>query len=496
MLSHLSKFASSKSSHLALIDNYEKLTYAELYRRVANLYGFLSQNLKSNSGIVVVDVKRMIPKWISILALRQNGFTTIAVSDLNLVLNLKLSGIVGVLTDSISNPSIGSIKKNADHLSVIELSAECFSDKNSIDGNFNLKDFGGHIEYTSGSTGSYKAILRSGHTLNSLIQRAINEFRLSEETIFFLGAVHPGTGVGSKVPLACLYLGGTCIFDDRNDPISAFLESNTNRTFMTPLMMRAAIARLKNNEKIKINHSLQIYCGGGFLDATLALNIKKRLQCFVYLNYAASECGVILQKEVLSAEDTIWIEQLPNKVVGIVDDGLNPVNYDEEGSLRVKLDECDPDSYINDKYASAESFRNGFFYTGDIAIRRADDRIRIIGREKNVINLGGHKVAVEPLEQMAVENFNVSNVCFFSIQEIDGSSCLLVVLETDKLPHDSLIQEFLKKIIRHFSFTVVRIHLFKSFPIQSNGLGKIDRKGILKRLDNRTLKKTLDIIFK
>jgi acyl-coenzyme A synthetase/AMP-(fatty) acid ligase len=494
MLSHLSKFASSKSSHLALIDNYEKLTYAELYRRVANLYGFLSQNLKSNSGIVVVHVKRMIPKWISILALRQNGFTTIAVSDLNLVLDLKLSGIVGVLTDSILNPSIGSIKKNADHLSVIELSAECFSDKNSIDGNFNLKDFGGHIEYTSGSTGSYKAILRSGHTLDSLIQRAINEFRLSEETIFFLGTVHPGTGVGSKVPLACLYLGGTCIFDDRNDPISAFLESNTNRTFMTPLVMRAASARLKNNEKIKINHSLQIYCGGGFLDPALAFDIKKRLQCSVWLNYAASECGVVLQKEINDKEDTIWIDQFSNKIAEIVDDGLKPVNYDEEGLLRVKLDICDPVSYVNHEYASAENFRNGFFYTGDIAIRRADGKIRIIGREKNVINLGGKKVAVEPLEYIAAKNFNVSNVCLFSRQEIDGSSCLLVVLESDKLPDNSLLEDFLKKIPR--CFTVVQIHLMRSFPVESTGISKTDRKQILKGLDNSTLKKITNVIFK
>jgi non-ribosomal peptide synthetase component E (peptide arylation enzyme) len=492
MLSQLSKFAVSKSSHLALIDNYEKLTYAELYRRVINLSGFLFQNLKVNSGIVVVDVKRMIPKWISILALRHNGFTTIAVSDLNLVLDLKLSGIVAVLTDSISNPTIDSIKKTVNQLSVIKLSSECFSNKNSLDSNSNVKDFGGHIEYTSGTTGIYKTILRSGNTLNYLIQRAINEFRLSEETIFFLGATHPGTGVGSKVPLGCFHLGGTCIFDHSNDPIGAFLKSNANRTFMTPLMMRAANLKLKNIEKI--NHSLQIYCGGGFLDPTLALEIKKRLQCSVWLNYAASECGVVLQKEVLNSEDTIWIEQLPNKVVEIVDDGLNPVNYDEEGLLRVKLDECDPDTYMNDEYASAESFRNGFFYTGDIAIRRTDGRVRIIGREKNVINLGGNKVAVEPLEQMAVENFNVSNVCLFSRQELDGSSCLLVVLETDKLPDDSSIQEFLKKITR--CFTVVQIHLIKSFPIQSTGLGKIDRKGILKRLDNGTLKKTANIIFK
>ena len=492
MLSQLSKFAVSKSSHLALIDNYEKLTYAELYRRVVNLSGFLSRNLRVNSGIVVVDVKRMIPKWISILALRHNGFTTIAVSDLNLVLDLKLSGIVAVLTDSISNPTIDSIKKNVNQLSVIELSAECFSNKNSLDSNFNVKDFGGHIEYTSGTTGVYKTILRSGSTLNYLIQRAINEFRLSEETIFFLGATHPGTGVGSKVPLGCFHLGGTCIFDHSNDQISAFFESSANRTFMTPLMMRAASLKLKNIEKI--NHSLQIYCGGGFLDPALAFDVKKRLQCSVWLNYAASECGVVLQKEIVDAADTIWIDQLPNKIVEIVDDALKPVNYDEEGLLRVKLDVCDPDSYINDEYASAENFRNGFFYTGDIAIRRADGKIRIIGREKNVINLGGNKVAVEPLEQIAAENFNISNVCLFSRQELDGSSCLLVVLEADKLPDNSLIEEFLKKIIR--CFTVVQIHLMRSFPIQSTGITKIDRKQILKGLDNRTLKKTTNIIFK
>jgi 2,3-dihydroxybenzoate-AMP ligase len=257
-------------------------------------------------------------------------------------------------------------------------------------------------------------------------------------------------------------------------------------------MMRATSFKLKNSEKI--NKLLQIYCGGGFLDPALAFNVKKRLQCSVWLNYAASECGIVLQKEVVDAVDTIWNEQLSNKIVEIVDDALNPVNYDEEGLLRIKLDVCDPDSYINDKDASVENFRNGFFYTGDIAIRRSDGKIRIIGREKNVLNLGGNKVAVEPIEQIAAEIFNISNVCLFSRQELDGDSCLHIVLETNKFPNQSLIEKFLNKVIGYF--TVVQIHLIKSFPIQSTGISKIDRKQILKELDNLTLKEASRKIFK
>lgn len=491
MINQLELHAKSKPTHIALKDDSESLSYAQLYDSVRSLSGFFLDNISTPTGIVVVNVIPLVPKWVIILALRFAGFTTIAISDLPLLEELKIEGIIAFVSEKHNREAHEYINHNFPKTQLISAPSSDFKyNSKSLSEQIDIL-IGGHIEFTSGSTGNYKAIHREGVFLQDLINRAISEFHINSDTKFYLGAFHPGTAVGSKVPLACLYLGASCIFNQTKNYIWGLVGSGADRTFMTPLMVRTLSKLLENNNFPTT--PLRLYCGGGFLDSELAFEVKNKLNCSIYLNYAASECGVVLQSDVHQAEDTTWLRPLTNKIYEVVDDEGELIKDDSEGILKVKLEPCDPKNYMNDKDTSGENFQHGFFITRDIVSRRSDGKIRVIGREKNVINLGGDKKAVEPMEQQASKMLKVSNVCLFSSQNEAGRSILISVVEADKIPSEESLREFALKIGKYFS--KVEVHLLDKFPCQMTGMIKLDRKAIKKSLSNQTLKSTLNIKF-
>ncbi len=56
--------------------------------------------------------------------------------------------------------------------------------------------------------------------------------------------------------------------------------------------------------------------------------------------------------------------------------------------------------YLNDTSASAEAFRDGWFYPGDVALVEADGRLRIADRADHVVNILGNKVNAFVVDQL------------------------------------------------------------------------------------------------
>ncbi|MEP9352226.1 fatty acid--CoA ligase family protein [Xanthobacter sp. KR7-65] len=56
--------------------------------------------------------------------------------------------------------------------------------------------------------------------------------------------------------------------------------------------------------------------------------------------------------------------------------------------------------YLDNPALTAEAFREGFFRTGDVARRRPDGMVEIIGRIKEIVSRGGNKIAPAEIELM------------------------------------------------------------------------------------------------
>ena len=52
--------------------------------------------------------------------------------------------------------------------------------------------------------------------------------------------------------------------------------------------------------------------------------------------------------------------------------------------------------YLKNEAATEESWKNGFFHTGDTVIQREDDMFIFVDRSKNIIRRSGENIAAAP----------------------------------------------------------------------------------------------------
>jgi len=119
------------------------------------------------------------------------------------------------------------------------------------------------------------------------------------------------------------------------------------------------------------------------------------------------------------------------------------------------------------------------FLSGDLAVRRADGRIRVVGRAGDVVNLHGQKVAAAPIELSVQQRLGVDEVCLFTTLSDAGKEEILIALQSSRqVPQadlDALAGEFA-------SFDRVRFAVLEAFPRTTAGLKKVDRIALRERL--------------
>src|SRR5262249_54237625 len=140
--------------------------------------------------------------------------------------------------------------------------------------------------------------------------------------------------------------------------------------------------------------------------------------------------------------------------------------------------DLDCTSYLDDEETSATVFRYGFFYPGDMALRRSDGRIRILGRVDDVLNVQGKKYPVAPIEQVIQQELGVDEVCVFSGLNAAGNEELAVAIESSR----QLSRSELEAVTRQCApFELIRVTVFKEFPREETGTRKT-RRSVLRKL--------------
>ena len=99
---------------------------------------------------------------------------------------------------------------------------------------------------------------------------------------------------------------------------------------------------------------------------------------------------------------------VPGIEIGIIDDDGNVVDDNTVGHIAVKITDPYPPGlfygYFEDPEATAKSFRNGWYYTGDTATRDADGYIWFVGRSDDIISSAGYRISPFEVESALVEH--------------------------------------------------------------------------------------------
>jgi len=205
---------------------------------------------------------------------------------------------------------------------------------------------------------------------------------------------------------------------------------------------------------------------GGVLKRRQIMRAIDQLRSNVMVGYSSTELVLPpLLSSVCKEEDVEWLLQQPQRDVSIVNDNGVPTGPNEEGFLRVALNDLDFTSY-HEEAGSKSALVDGHFYPGDLAVRRADGRIRILGRVDDVINLQGQKFAVAPIEQNLQQHLHADEVCLFGQLNNAGQEELIVAIQSSSPPSQAKLDD-IRKQFKAFEF--VRFHVLDEFPRTDTG---------------------------
>ena len=305
---------------------------------------------------------------------------------------------------------------------------ESRGEKNDFIAHLAAEGKSGLILFSSGSTGKPKAML---HDLDRLMDGYRGKRRKEINTLIFLTFDHIG---GIDTMLRIFSIGGTITIPASRQPeeVSRLIEKHrinvlpSSPTFLNLLLLSGL------HHKYDLSSLKIIAFGAEPMPESLLLRLRKIFPDLeLQQKFGTSETNAI--KVTSKSSDSLFMK--------FDDPNLEHKVIDGELWLKSKTQVL---GYLN---ASMESFtEDGWFKTGDLVETSEDGYFRIIGRNKEIINVGGEKVLPSEVESVLLEMDEFSDVMVFGEEnQITGQSVAVEVV-----PKSEIDKREAKKAIRRF----------------------------------------------
>lgn len=284
----------------------------------------------------------------------------------------------------------------------------------------------GLILFSSGSTGSPKAMV---HNLDILIDSYRDKKGRNLIFLIFLMFDHIG---GLNTLLNCLSMGVTMVFPDNRDPehVCSLIEKYqinilpASPTFLNLILISDSFQRYNLTSLRMITYGTEP------MPESLLLKLKDTFPRVKFLQtFGTSETG-ISQISSKSSTSTFMKFDDPNTEFKIV-----------EGELWIKS-KTQIMGYLN---SSMERFTiDSWFKTGDLVEESADGYIKIVGRNSEIINVGGEKVFPSEVESVLYQMPGIKD-CTVSgeYNPITGQMVVAKILYVESLK----VSELKKRVI-------------------------------------------------
>ncbi len=365
-----------------------------------------------------------------------------------------------------------------------ELVADCSSIAPGV--YLTTRDFGA-IYFSSGTTGFPKAIL---HRHQSLIQAAEMEARhheIGRDDIFL--CIPPLYHTGAKFHwMGSLYAGSKAVLLKGASPENIISAVSTERCTIVWLLVPWAQDILMAFDKGDIDpneyHLSQwrlMHIGAQPVPPSLIRHWKDYFPNHQYdTNYGLSESTgpgcVHLGMENIHKVGAIGVPGYRWECK-IVDEEGNTVKQGEIGELCVKgpgVMTC----YYNDEAATAEVLKDGWLFTGDMAMQDEDGFYFLVDRKKDVIVSGGENIYPVQIEDFIRKNNAVKDVSVSGLPDKRLGEITAAVIEVKD--GFSLTEEE----VNDFCLELPRYKRPKTIifePVPRNATGKIDKKALRKQ---------------
>lgn len=292
----------------------------------------------------------------------------------------------------------------------------------------NEKEEAGLVLFSSGSTGKPKAMI---HSLDKLLKSYENKKEKSMNFLLFLMFDHIG---GLNTVFNTLSMGSTLIIPKTRDAkeICELIEKYKIRILPSSPTFLNLILISGEYLNYSLNSLRMITYGTEAMPQSLLLKLKELFPKVKFLQtFGTSETGISTTSS--KSSDSLYMK---------IEEGDNEYKV-VEGELYLRS-QTQVLGYLN---TSMDSFTDdGWFKTGDLVEQIEDGYFKIIGRSKEVINVGGEKVLPIEVESVVLQMGEVFDcMAYGEKNSITGQSVVV-----DIVCKDELSSKEAKKLIRTF----------------------------------------------
>ena len=341
-----------------------------------------------------------------------------------------------------------------------------------------------YILPTGGTTGRPKAVtLSHGNLLANALQiKAWCGNRTGKDTFLAVIPFFHSYGL-STCGTTGIAMAGTLVLHHRFNPeaVLDLIEKMRPSIFpAVPAMLHALNQKLRTSKrKWKVDSLMWVISGGAPLMAETANEFAGYTGAKVVEGFGLSECSPVTHAGPLNGEariGTIGLP-LPDTEAMIVDseNGVDQLPYGQVGELIVRGPQVML-GYWNNQAATDQIIRDGWLFTGDLAICDEDGFFKIVDRKKDLIITSGFNVYPNDVEYVLKQFPAVKDVAVVGVPDPQkGEIVKAIVAVEDKAKFDfNRFQLFIKEHLAHHKAPKL-IELIEG-DLPRNFLGKVLRR--------------------
>ncbi|MCL6558931.1 MAG: long-chain-fatty-acid--CoA ligase, partial [Firmicutes bacterium] len=354
--------------------------------------------------------------------------------------------------------------------------------------------------YTSGTTGDPKGVMYSHRSnfLHTLITLQPDVMGLSQRDVIL--PVVPMFHVNAwGLPFSAVWMGAKLVMPGRHlDPKSLCDLMETERVTVTagvPTIWMGIYQLLESGAKYDLSSLRYMANGGSAIPMTLIQGFEKKYGIKVLHAYGMTETSPLVlcseiksymqhlpeeQKFFYRAKQGTLVPGLEMKIVGADGQEVKPDGR-EMGELLLRGPWI-AGEYYNEPERTAESMKNGWLHTGDIATIDEEGYVQIMDRTKDLVKSGGEWISSVDLENTIMAHPAVAEAAVIAVPHVKWQERPLacVVLKPDFKEQVSAeeILEFLKDKVAS-RWIPDRVEFIEEIPKTS--VGKFNKRVLRER---------------
>jgi len=470
----------SNNSHndgIALISSKRNLTYKNLLDLVDVEVNELKKLGINHGDIVGLTLMQSPRHLIIILALLKIGAISVPLAGIKSIQEraeiAKKYHVKFLITfnDNFSLPGTSLININNINTLAPQEKKPTQGEVTHVDGQTPLR-----LVLSSGTTGKIKGVMLTQDDILNRINQSLITFTNKTRLLSF----DLNYAMGLIFNLSALKEGGTIIFPG-NDIKNAVNVFGVTDLILSPVQASELIKQSQGvNSFSSINRTIVVgeYCPVGLIHA-----LQDKITNNIYNTYGLSEIGgvSVTTPEILPTQDENLAKGIINKAftVEIVNTKGKTLPALESGRVRIKSSTM-PKGYYLDPELSAESFKNGYYYSGDRGFITKEGYLCIEGRYDDLINIGGEVIDPIKVEKIVNQHQDVVESIAFAVKSLLGVNELALAIkgtdETARKELEAFCAKNIKPYPKHFFY-------LDDFPKNSNG--KVLRNQIPKLFENQ-----------